>query len=208
MRTIGEVKEFLDRLARKEESPVIAETVRLPPSQMTEADCQLIDRELSIRLPESYRRLLLAYDWSNLRLGNLRLFGGARAIIENNRPSRNPFHKSYRANHLLEVGCYEADSVCVRLRSRNKSEGGEIVYIDHSKYPEVKAEFVSGDLERLVVCAAIDLRFKKEARYYEWRGTRPQGEEESLYSRIMDAILRVEPRATESSFWYKFIRGF
>jgi hypothetical protein len=207
MCTISEVKEFLDKLAEKEQSPAIASTLRLSPAQMTEVDCQYIDKELGIRLPESYRSLLLAYDWSNLRLGNLHFFSSAHVIIENNLASKNPFYEFYKANHLIEIGYYEADTVCVRLQNHGGLEG-EIVYLNHARYPEMKAEFVSSSFERLVICAVIDLRLKKEANYYEWSDSQLLSEGESLYSQIMDAILKIEPRANEVSFWRKFIRGF
>jgi hypothetical protein len=208
MRTISEVKEYLDGLREREQSPVIARTLHLPDSQMTEADCQFIEEELDIELPESYRRFLLLYDWADLRLAYLEFFASADTIIESNLPPANPFYAFNRENGLLEIGSYEADPICIRIQENNGQPTGQVVCLNHESYPEFEVRFVSGDVERLVVCAAIDLQLKKEVDYYGWSDDQKLEDEEALFNQIMDAILEVEPRARETSFWYGFVRGF
>lgn len=201
MDTIKEVKDFLDKLYQQKKSPVVAKTFYLGIPGIKEAECQDIEKKLNIQIPETYRSFLLAYDWSTLRLGNLKFFSNAQTIIDNNQMSTNPFYEFYRANNLLEIGNYEANPICIRLKNKIGSEG-EIVCLDHNSYPKPEVMFVSSNFERLVVCAAINLRLKTEA------GDSQSENIEELYNQIISAILRVEPRANESPFWYNLIRGF
>lgn len=208
MQTVGEVKGFLDKLREQEKSPVIANTLSLPVSQMAEADLQRIEAELGVRLPASYRSLLSAFDWSHLRLGNLQFHANADAIVESNMASRTPFFQLYQTNDLVEIGSREADPICIRIQGSQGGPEGEIVYLNHASYPEVRADFVSSGFEQLIVCAATDLRLKEEAGYYEWTDAQLENDQERLFGRIMDAILEIEPRASETRFWDGLIRGF
>ncbi len=207
MQTLDQVKLFLNELEANEKSPVISTFYHLGPPTITENDCQQVERMLSIHLPKSYRDMLISYDWQNLRLGGMRLYANIRELISRNQATVNPFCEFYRLHHLLEIGSYEADSICVNLKDYDQYEAGMIVYIDHEEYPSPVIEFVSTNLENLLVCAAIDLRIKKQKNYYNWSQERSL-EEEELYVQITKQVENIEPRASLSSFWYRFIRGF
>jgi hypothetical protein len=202
MNSIVEVKEFLDEVVQNEVHPVVAETYRLDVPGLTIEECQWVENQLNIQLPESYRHCLIKYDWNKLELGYLRFYGDAQRIVYENRESINA--SFYRIHNGLEIATYEADTVCVCLERSSK---GRIFYINHNLYPEIKADFVSSGFETFVICAVTDLKLKKEVNYYQWNRDQKQKEGEKLYDQINKAIISIEPRANESDFWYKFIRG-
>jgi hypothetical protein len=203
VKTIDEAKRFLDTLAKKKREP-IASVYRLGPPQISKADCRRVERELNVRLPASYRSLLLSFGWNTLNLSNLEFHASAQELIDRNRASVNPFYEFYQAHHLLGIGNYEADPICVGLEGGRE---GEIFYIDHNQYPELQAEFIASSFERLIVCATINAQIKEDVSYYEWDDAQLD-QEEPLYNRVLEAISEVEPGASKGSFWYNFIRGF
>jgi len=147
----------------------------------------------------------------SLELEGISFLGDAQRIIYMNQSSVNPFLAFNKKNHLLQIGSSESDVICIRLEEHGNHEG-EIVYISHTKYPrpeQAEAEFVCSDFEKLVICAAMDLRLRKEAGYSEWSDESIGSEKEkALSQQIMDEIIKTEPRARESSFWHYFIGAF
>lgn len=204
MRTVREVKEFLDILRERQAPGVVAEGWRLDSPGLSEADCQHVEQHLNVQLPSSYRDMLKAYNWSHLEFGYLKFFATANKLINTNQASANPLYEFYRAHHLLEIGHYEADRICIRLSNGSM---GEIVSIPEAKYPNLITEFVASSFEKLVVCAALDLQLKMQSGYYDWSDEQMEQQEEQLYAQVWAKILQVEPRATESNFWHRFIRG-
>jgi hypothetical protein len=211
MQTIREVREFLDQLREQVPFPVVARRLCLDMPGISEMDCQRIEQELSIRLPKLYRDILLAYDMRSLELGSISFLGDAQRIIHMNQSPINPLLEFNKKNHLLQIGNSEADVICMRLEEYRDHEG-EIVYVSHAKYPrpeQAETEFVCSDFEKLMICATIDLKLRKEAGYSEWSDELIGSErEKALAQQIMNEIIKIEPRAGESSFWYYFIGGF
>ncbi len=203
METIEEVKDYLDALIEEDTSSHLKESYYLAKSKLSDEDCQLVEKELTIVLPNSYKELLLTYDWTNFELGYLSFLGDSIELIKTNKVAVNPFYEFYKEIHLLEMGSYEADPICIRLNDQHGSTG-EIVYIDHELYPDLKADFICRDFERLIVCAAINLRFKKEAGF----NLLDASQKDLLNNQIMKAILNIEPRANETSFWDNLLRSF
>ena len=206
MKKLSDVKDYLDELIPRLPSS-IRQYYRLKPSSMADKDCQKIEASLNITLPATYRKALLTYDWSSLYIGSIQYYGGVKEIVSRNSSHINPMYDLYKEKRFLEIGSYEADSILIAL-DNTSGETGRIYYLNHAKYPDVIVEPVSRDFASFVICAAIDLRYKKESNFYMMEDTLSHDEREAFFNKIMAEIIKMDPIATESAFCPNFIRGY
>jgi hypothetical protein len=210
MKTLSEAKEILDEIRSSQEKPFLASHYLLTTPGISKDELSKIEKALGNQLPISYTEILKKWDFSSLNLGNLRFHWGFE-LVKIAQETFNPFVTYYKSHYLIEVGTYEADLICLRLRSNQDNEG-EIVYISHAKYPrpeDAETEFVCKDFTRLILCAVVDQKIKFESDYYNWKVESNYEEmEEKLFTSILDEILKIEPYAENSPFWSNFIRGY
>jgi hypothetical protein len=152
----------------------------------------------------------MEYNLNSLELGFLRFQPiGSRnldfveGLIKANDPAYSPFAEFYAREHLLQIANLEADPVCIRLEG---AEVGQVVWMEHDRVP-FEVEFVAGDFERLLICAATDFWKRIESDYFNWdyRKVDHQQREDRLHNEIMEIITEIEPGARASRFWRIYI---
>lgn len=208
MKNISDVYDYLSNLLEEKGSPGLSTIYSLIPSTMTENDCIEIEQSLNTKLPKSYKQLLLAYNWTNMRINYLYLYYGSREIVDSNKLDATPYVDFYKARKMFEIGLIEADRLFVSTDRSGSFGTGEVGIFKHDSPNEDDPGFVSTNLERMIVCSAIDLRIKEDNSYFDWDEAERAEREEALMATIMKEIVKVEPRADASSFWDGFIRGY
>jgi hypothetical protein len=205
MQTMDEVKSFLDELVLREKSSILTQGYRLNRNGLTEDDCQSIEHRLNIQISSSLRSLMMKYDWSNLAIGGLSFHGTAKEMFEIN-TFYSPFQKVYREMGLLQIGENEADPICAFVKKYKGFQEGEVVQIYHDEFLKTReTEFVASNFETLIFCLATNLKMKKDVGYS--RSKYPEESRTQLFNNIFEEILKIEPRANESSFWEGVIEG-